>query len=895
MSELADWLGRRLGELPLAAGEREAFARLLLVSDVAWSHLKRDPSAAERLLVLREDPRSPRERVRPWGERSPDWPALRRLRREESLRLAWRDALGRDELSVTFAQTSELAEAVLAVALAWSAAELGLATPSPPGFAVLALGKLGGYELNFSSDVDLVFVADEAVAEAEGTARLARRLARRLAETDSEGFLYRVDLRLRPFGEAGPLLCSPSLLEAYFQREGRDWERFAWIRARAVAGDRPTAEAALALARPFVFRRYLDYEAFAALRQMKAMLAAEVARRELEEDIKRGPGGIRELEFIVQALQLVRGGREPALQEPSMLLVLPRLAAAGLLAPESAARLRESHAFLRRLENRIQMLGEQQAHRLPKDPLERERIAVGLGFAGVSALLAALADARSTVREAFAGLFPEPAGESGAEEARWRAFLEGADVPEVSPPLAAVLRSLGSSLTRRELSPRTAARMQRVGGRLLASARGHALGAAAAARLGDLISTLARRSAYLALLDERPATIARLIEVLERAPFLGRLLVAHPVLLDRLLCDPRAIAAELSAGAPLPTVSHELADPEAVMPPLVEARDARLFEIGLAFLDGALDPIAAAEALSRLAEAVLAHAAALALAGLAERHGRLCAGLPLAVVGYGSLGALELSFRSDLDLVFLYDPSVASAVSDGPQPLERGHYLLRLVQRSLAFLGHPSATGALYEVDMRLRPEGAKGLPLVSLEGMASYQRERARLWEHQALLRARPLFGDASACAAFRRIRAEVLAQPRDPASVRRALWEMRERLRAEHDRSDEVHFDLKQGRGGLIDLSFALAALLLSDHTLSARIGEATDCARWLEALAEALPNPRSLAAAHRFLLGEALSCHLREQPRRVPQARPGLAEARAAVIQLFSQVFDNTARGE
>lgn len=298
---------------------------------------------------------------------------------------------------------------MLAVALAWSAAELGLATPSPPGFAVLALGKLGGYELNFSSDVDLVFVADEAVAEAEGTARLARRLARRLAETDSEGFLYRVDLRLRPFGEAGPLLCSPSLLEAYFQREGRDWERFAWIRARAVAGDRPTAEAALALARPFVFRRYLDYEAFAALRQMKAMLAAEVARRELEEDIKRGPGGIRELEFIVQALQLVRGGREPALQEPSMLLVLPRLAAAGLLAPESAARLREPRllAPARKPDPdawRAAGTSPAQGPARARADCRRARLR------GVSALLAALADARSTVREAFAGLFPEPAG-----------------------------------------------------------------------------------------------------------------------------------------------------------------------------------------------------------------------------------------------------------------------------------------------------------------------------------------------------------------------------------------------------------------------------------------------------------------------------------------------------
>jgi glutamate-ammonia-ligase adenylyltransferase len=889
VSALADWLAARLRELPTGAGEREAWARLLLVSDLAHAHLGLDPAAGERLIALREDPRAPDQRVLTWRERAPDWVALRRLRREESLRIAWRDALELDPLERILAHTSALAEAVLAVALDWTAAELG--HPGPPGgLAVLALGKLGGGELNFSSDVDLVFVAAERPDEGEQALRFARRLTRRLSESDAAGFLYRVDLRLRPFGEAGPMVCTPAMLEAYFQREGRDWERFAWIRARGVAGDPATAEAALALARPFVFRRYLDYEAFAALRQMKAMLAAEVTRRELEEDIKRGPGGIRELEFIAQALQLVRGGREPALREPRILALLPRLAEAGLLASASADRLARSYAFLRRLENRIQMLSEQQAHRLPREPLARERIALGLGFGGQDALLRELAAARASVREVFAELFPEPADASQADAAEWRALLAGEGEGELAAPLAAVFGEKGDGRPRRGLSERAAVRLRRVGARLLALLRGRRLTPAALARLADFLTTLTRRSAYLALLDERPAALERLLQVLECAPFLGRLLLVHPVLLDRLLADPRALAEELRSAEPLPEAGLDRLDPESALRHLAEGRDARMFEIGLAFLDGAGDAVGTSVALSRLAEAVLARAGELALAGLIERHGRLCEGLPFAVVGYGSLGAGELSFRSDLDLVFLYDPAVLAATSDGPRPLERGHYLLRLVQRTLAFLAHPAATGPLYEIDMRLRPEGAKGLPLVSVEGFAAYQRERARLWEHQALLRARPLFGEPRAAAAFRAVREEVLKRPRDPRSVREELIAMRERLRAEQDRSDSERFDLKQGRGGLVDLGFALAALRLSDPAAQAWVGDPSGPSQCLAFSSAGMPDPEAVAAANAFLLGLALSCHLRETPRLVPVATAGLAEARRVVTQAFSQVFDS-----
>lgn len=891
MSALAGWLEERLRDLSVPAGEEESFARLLLVSDIAWSLLRQGPEAAERLLALRDDPRPPGERLRPLTALAPDWPRLRALRREESLRLAWRDVLGIDPLEQTLQETSALAEAVIEVALAWSAAELRRAPTAE--LAVIALGKLGGGELNYSSDVDLVFVhRQDPQGEGATLARWLRGFCRHLAETDGSGFLYRVDLRLRPFGEAGPLSSSLAALEQYFLREAREWERFAWIRARVVAGDRSLGAAALALAEPFVFRRYLDYDAFAALRRMKAMLAAEVARRELDEDIKRGAGGIRELEFVVQALQLLRGGREPALREPRILRALPSLAAAGALPGDAAERLASSYRFLRLLENRLQMLNEAQTHQLPEDPFIRCRIAAGLGLADERTLVQRLATARENVREVFAALFPQPPVVA-ADERAFEALLAGSDTGGLAPEAAEIFRQFGCSPAVRALSARGAARLRRVGARLLSDLRERPQTPAVVSRLVDVLAVLVRRTAYLAFLDERPAAIGRLLSVLAASPLLARLLVRAPVLLDRLLAAPVEPGDEAQALGGRVRVAS---DPEAALRQLGEAKNEALFDIGLAFLDGRLPAATTARRLARLAEATLVEVAELALAGLAERHGRIAEGLPFAVVGYGSLGALELSFASDLDLVFLYDPDALAAFSDGERPLERGHYLLRLVQRFLALLAAPTAAGALYEVDVRLRPEGAKGLPLISVEGFAAYQRRRARLWEHQALLRARPLFGEARTLAAFARIRAEVLDLPREPAAVWRELAKMRERLRQEHDRGGDGSFDLKQGPGGLVDLAFTLEALLLADPRARAAVGEARALGEWIRLLAEAggLDEGDLLAAAHERLLGAALRCHLAGRARILDRPTPEIAQAAAKVQALQRRVRAALASG-
>ncbi|MDW8478670.1 MAG: glutamine-synthetase adenylyltransferase [Xanthomonadales bacterium] len=860
--------------------ERPALAALLAVSDLALPHLRSHPGALARLIALRDDERSPAARIEPLAALPPDWPGLRRIRREESLRLAWRDALGRDPLERTLAETSELAEAVIRVGLAWLEAEAG---GGAPPLAVLALGKLGGRELNFSSDVDLVLVGE---ADEPGLQRRARRLARALAEADHEGFLYRVDLRLRPFGEAGPPVIGLAALEQYFLREAREWERFAWIRARAVAGDPALGEAALGLARSFVFRRYLDYEALAALRRTKAALAAEVGRRGLEEDLKRGPGGIRELEFVVQALQLVRGGREPELRAPAILAALPALAARRVLPPERAQALERAYRLLRRVENRVQMLSEAQTHRLPADAATRLRVARGLGFADAAALEAAIAAARAAVRESFLALFPGPsAPRPESEEARRWARLAAEPPPprsvprpppipgsRPSPPCCAGLpraasrpgRASGSTGSARACSPRSSAAGPRRARRRRWPSCSRCC--SAAAPISRCSTSIRRPASVWWRWSPRPRSSAA-------SSSRSR---CCSTACSRRRHRPRSGSRPWPGASPPPPAMAE-----ACLRLLAELKGESQLELGLALLEGRTGAIDCAAGLSRLAERLLERLFALAAAELAARHGRLRAeGLPLAVVGYGSLGALELGFRSDLDLVFLCDPEALAASSDGPRPLPAAGYLVRLIQRGLAYLASPGGSGPLYEVDVRLRPEGAKGLPLVTLAGFARYQRERARLWEHQALLRARPLFGAPEALASFAALRAEALGQARDPARVRAELAALRERLRAERDRSDGERFDLKQGRGGLVDLAFLLEAKLLLDP--EAALAAGTGTAAWIAALGArgALEEPEALRAAHARLLDLALRCHLRLAPRIVPRATPGLEEARAAI---------------
>jgi glutamate-ammonia-ligase adenylyltransferase len=912
------------------AGVDDHLSAVLLASDFAYQSLLRDPQLlGPDFLQLMSDPRHADARagvfndVHDAGELRR---LLRRFRLREALRLIWRDVTGADAIETTLAGASVLAESCLEAALRGAERQVGErhgvirdARGRPQRMVVLALGKLGGGELNFSSDIDLVFAFAEhgdsdGARPLDATAyytRVGQALVGLLADHSVDGYVYRVDLRLRPFGTAGRLALSFNAMEQYFQREGRDWERYAWIKARPVAGDRAGGARLLDTLRPFVFRRYLDYTAFAGLREMKALIDAEVARKDLADHLKLGPGGIREIEFIVQLVQLIRGGREPTLRARGLLPALAACEQLGFIPSARAQRLREAYRFLRRLENRVQMFADQQTHEIPADAEQRERIALALGHAGWDALEPELRRHRAAVAEEFAALMAVDA-RNDARQARarwpefWRALLaDGVDAGAVAaagfaPPGEVVteLEALLGGAALRTMSARARERLDAVMPALFAAACAQEHPARCLARLLRLVQAILRRSVYLALLEEQPAALRRLSAVFAASAFLAERVIAHPLLLDDLF-DDRVDAEAPDATAIRDELARRLgmiaeADPEAEIEAIQEQRQSALFRIGLAFLGGRLDARSAAAQLADVAEVVVGAVLHIAERDMAAAHGRIDGGSGgegsgLIVVAYGSFGGRELGFGSDLDLVFLYDGARAQRESDGAKPLDGARYYARLAQRVVHLLGTLTRAGRLYEVDVRLRPDGSKGMLVQSLDGYAAYQRERAWTWELQALVRARAVAGDAVLARRYAELRADLLAQPRDAAKLRDDVVSMRARWRAERDRSNATEFDLKQGGGGLVDLEFLLQGLVLQHAVAHPALLANGANAALIEALRSAHvlddETATALAHAHAGLLARAIRCTLDARPRVV--ARDDAVEHDAAAIMVACRV--------
>ena len=885
--------------LDLPAHDDATLAKLHAVataSDFAIETFSRQPEVLRVLLA--NDGAEPFPLPQLLSDRRDQWAtALRRYRQAESTRLIWRDVLGFDGVDDTLRGSSRIAEQCLALALEALENEFDDrhgAVRSADGAAqrlvVFALGKLGGGELNFSSDIDIVFAyAEDGISdggrslEAEAYfARLGQQLAKLLDEVTAEGFSHRVDLRLRPYGNAGRMAWSFSALEQYFQREGRDWERYAWQKARPVAGDIAAGEEFLRMLRPFVYRRYLDFGALEGLREMKALIAAEVERREMRDDIKRGPGGIREIEFLAQALQLIRGGREPALQQRGLVAALDALVAAGQMGADVGAALRDDYRFLRRMENRLQMLRDAQVHALPESPGDRHRIASALGYGDWTALLVDLDRHRAHVSSEFSALLgTRRSNDDGtALSIYWRGLLEGGDasllaqagftdVESADQQLRVFVRGLSSA----GMSDVARVRLDRLMPALLAASGGAAQPDVALSRALSLVQNVLRRSNYLALLDEQPQTLERLVDALSRSALLGERLAAYPVLLDELL-DRRAAGDLPDAAAMHDACARALVqgdgDVEQSLALLNETRQALSFRIALAVLDDQQPACVSTQQLAWLADAVVMSVVRLAWADLARAHGEV-RGARFAVLGYGSVGGEELGFGSDLDLVFLHDGDDGMH-SDGDRPLDGTRWFARLAQKIVSLLQTPTRAGRLFDVDMRLRPDGASGLLVTSLAAYADYQRNRAWTWEHQALVRARCVMADPEGRLAgdFDGVRKEVLTRPRDAAALSTDVTGMRQRMRRELDRGDAQWFDLKQDEGGLVDLEFLLQALVLRHAHVYPQLCVPRRSVDLVTALAETgILEPaatEALLQAHATLSSLGLACTLDRRQRRV-----------------------------
>ncbi|MGH8190861.1 MAG: bifunctional [glutamate--ammonia ligase]-adenylyl-L-tyrosine phosphorylase/[glutamate--ammonia-ligase] adenylyltransferase [Rhodanobacteraceae bacterium] len=882
------------------AGVSERVRRMLLASDFAFEALRAAPTllTAAGLERLR-DPAPASARAAGLRRPSADvMSALRRFRRAESVRLVFRDVNGLDEVADTLAGTTALYEELIAAALrhAETAARARHGTPraadgAPQSLIVMALGKLGGGELNFSSDVDLVLAYPEGGAtdgarpldNGEFFARVAREFVRLLNEATADGIVARVDLRLRPFGESGPVTASFAAMEQYYQREGRDWERYAWIKARPIAGDLAAGKRLLEILRPFVYRRYFDYTALAGLRDMKALIDAEVARRDRADDLKLGAGGIREIEFTVQLQQLIRGGREPSLRARGLLPALEACAARGYLSQRQAHDLRGAYRFLRLLENRLQMFADRQTHALPVDPTARERIARSMDHPEWKSLMAALNRQRALVSAVFADVLQpredvapargdgSPAHDGGR---LWRRAREGSldhsalAAAGFSPP-GAGLDALRQVAGMQGLSARSARRIEHLLPDLIDAAAATSAPVDALVRLCRLVQAVSRRSAYLALLQERPAARGRVAALCAESAFLAGRVIAQPLLLDDVLAPrvehlARGVANLKAELAQQLVAAQAGGDPETALTAIAEWRGSYRMRVGLGFRDGAMDALAAARALAELADAVVGAVLDVARHELVARHGRLPgADSGIAVLGYGSLGGSELGFNSDLDLVFVYDAARGESVSDGARPLDGARWFARLAQRVVHWLSAGTRGGRLYDVDTRLRPDGGKSLLVASLPAFVAYQRERAWTWEQQALVRARAVAGDAALGEAFGRERCAVLRRIRSREEVIADVCRMRADWRAQRDRSDAGYLDLKQGAGALLDIQFLLQGMVLMHAHRQPELTVHGDTPRLLSACADAGVLSKSdsdaLHTAHAELLARALSATL------------------------------------
>jgi glutamate-ammonia-ligase adenylyltransferase len=849
---------------------------------------------------------------------------LRRFRRREMVRVIWRDLAELAPLAETLEDLSELADACVGATLervyAWGCAEMG--TPRDPAgepqpLVVLGMGKLGARELNLSSDIDLIFAfprhgntdGRRQLSNEQFFTRVCQRLVKVLDAQDSDGFVFRVDTRLRPFGSAGPLAMCFDAMEDYYQSQAREWERYAMIKARVVAGDKAAGEELQAMLRPFVYRRYLDFGAIESLRRMKSLISQELQRKGMADNIKLGPGGIREIEFIGQAFQLIRGGREPDLQVRPILRVLERLGAKDYLPSHAVRELSEAYVFLRRLENRLQAWADRQTHLLPPEPEARLRLARSMGFADWDQLKPVLERHRRRVQGHFDAVFAAPQAEeagpatpvtdlwrSSGDGERALAALRGAGFQD---PEAALERisAFRASRACRSLSSRGRERLEQLMPLLLEAVSALELPDLPLERLLNLLEAVVQRTAYVALMVENPIVLSQLVRLTAISPWIAALLTRYPLLLDELL-DPRRLYSplhrrELEAEAESLLCDLAPEDLEQQMERLRQFAQSNRLRVAAADITGAIPLMVVSDFLTEIAEVVLARVLEQAWMHLKGRHGRPAGtqGDPggFAVIGYGKLGGIELGYGSDLDLVFLHG-GTAGGSSDGPRPLSNEVFYARLGQRIIHMLGAQTPSGVLYETDMRLRPNGASGLLVSSLEAYRSYQLEEAWTWEHQALIRARAVAGDPQIAARFAEIRNEVLARPRDPDKLRQDVCEMRERMRAELQRGGSDQFDLKQGAGGIADIEFMVQYAVLRWAHEYPDLLEFSDNIRLLDGL----ERHRLLAAEEAGSLRDAYRAFRASYHRNALQELPGLvagrrhADERARVRELWQRLM-------
>ena len=850
---------------------------------------------------------------------------LRYFRQREMTRIIWRDLAGWADLAETVRELSALADACIRQALAtlyqWHSAQFGVPlneAGEQQNLIVIGMGKLGAGELNLSSDIDLIFSFSEQ-GETQGGprsishelffTRLGQKLVQALDNVTTDGFVFRVDMRLRPFGDSGALVSCFNAMEDYYQTQGREWERYAMIKARFITGNGDEKLALRSLLKPFVYRRYLDYGVFDSLREMKSMIVSQLRRKGNEDNIKLGVGGIREIEFIGQVFQLIYGGRDEPLQQRPILTILDLLAERQCLSEQAVDDLKQAYIFLRRTEHRIQAFADQQTHLLPTDEAGLLRIAKLMGFEKTSDFIFVLNEHREQVQDHFEQVLTSPQADAQPEEELSLfssttddkvAYLAELGFEQTQQGVALIL-GLFDTHNYRNLGEIEHQRLVKLLPLLVKAASQVANPDDCLNRLLTLVESILRRSAYMSLLVENPLALSQLVKLCAASPWISSQLARHPMLLDELL-DPRTLYEVPDRGQQVRKLtaciaSAEETDIEQQMVLLREFRQIASLHVAAADVTQVLPLMRVGDQLTELAEIQLAQILELSWRHMVTRHGRPpctdnddLSQCGFSVLAYGKLGGLELGYGSDLDLVFVFDDKTNEGLTDGEKPVEPLMFYTRLAQRMIHFMNTMTAGGILYEVDMRLRPNGQSGLLVTDVSGFEAYQKQEAWTWEHQALVRARCVAGDSALSEQITAIRSEILSQKRELTTLIKDVSEMRAKMREQLNKSTAELFDLKQGEGGITDIEFMVQYAALAWSSDCPDLLVYTDNIRMLEALktSDKLSEHDSnmLAGAYRFYRKLANHCILQEKPAVVPIER--VAAYRTQVANMWRRWF-------
>ncbi|GIU51408.1 MULTISPECIES: bifunctional [glutamate--ammonia ligase]-adenylyl-L-tyrosine phosphorylase/[glutamate--ammonia-ligase] adenylyltransferase [Shewanella] len=792
---------------------------------------------------------------------------LRQYRNLQMVRLAWRDFANYSDVESSLLDLSALAEALVIAARDWLYAEMcqQLGTPSdeegnPQPLLILGMGKLGGRELNFSSDIDLIFTFPEhgetiggrrAQANQQFFIRMGQRLVNLLDQVTVDGFVFRVDMRLRPYGESGPLVVSFSGLEDYYQEQGRDWERYAMVKARVLGPWTQFSDDLHDLLRPFVYRRYIDFSAIDSLRKMKQLIAQEVRRRQLTDNIKLGAGGIREVEFVVQSFQLIRGGREPSLRQQSLFGAIDTLYNLGQLEYLAVDELKHSYILLRRVENLLQAIDDKQTQTLPDNSADWQRLCIAMGIENEEELRANISNAMARIHSHFKETV---GGEDEYDQSEhWTSQLWVIEDPDNAAALLdehlvddmnfwPTLIEWRSTTTKRSIGPRGRETLEKLMPRLLSELLEQPVPSVALKAVSGVLEQILTRTTYLELLCENPGARQQLISLCCASPWIAQELANFPMLLDELI-DPSQLYDTTSVDDyPSELRQYLLRVPEDDMEMQMEAlRQFKLsqqLKIAAADVTGVLPVMEVSDHLTFLAEAIIEQVVLQAWHQVAARHGVPEGTSPdkmgFAIIGYGKLGGIELGYGSDLDLVFLRN-SLNTGETDGKRPIGVGHFYLKLAQRIVHLFATRTTSGELYEVDMRLRPSGASGLLVTEVEQFKEYLQTEAWNWEHQALVRSRFVYGDNQLAARFSEIRTSVLSQPRDLPELAKLVRDMRVKMRDHLLKVSSDKFDLKQSVGGIADIEFMAQYLVLANANEYKELAIWSDNVRIFQVLAE------------------------------------------------------------